>query len=1151
MFYRTSMSLASVLAAAALPLKAAAPVFPDAPGGNDFPTTFPCGKTLVIPLVADDPDGDSLSYTVTSSSPLVMARVRSGNFHYKVHVHSDNNGQNVPVDGDMEFQLFRNATPETAAFIAGYAQSGYYDDVLFHRVIPNFVIQGGDKAGTGGGPSPYTIRHEFRPELIYTGRGQLAMANSGGGYQQTFPNNGNFRYHTGSFNATNGSQFFVTLGQPRHLDFKHTLFGQLVRGFPTLDQISGVKTNADGTVGTSDDDRPATPVKMTTHSVTASRTDAVLLLSAKTTGQATVTVTARDPGGAVATKSFVVNVVVDDTNDPPMLLPFEPAVAPVGGFPNLRIQSFDLEHDAISTRFPVQDVFSSSSIIYAGVNGANLGAVAPPSAGAWDVTFGVSGLNDPLLDVDPFSASRFEKLEIGLGDKALIAQPRTIEAEAGASTGSVVLATFRHGSAAAAPSDYIALVKWGDGTDPQSTGGTAPITIVRSATEPGAFEVRGQHTYARPGVYPVHVTLDAPLGATDTARGWAAVSPQGAVLRAAGEEIAVRGAVFARRPVAYFRDSTPGARPRDYSIVIDWGDGQRTPGSVRQVAADRFAVFGTHRYLDAESFSTAIHIRREGSNEEAIAWGRIEMTGFRGPEHLPPFSKANITSLWSEAPTKIYRGAATDLVGTLFLINGGDKETGKWKLRFWISNDNTLDPTIDKRVKVGPLARQLPEIALNSLPPGGGGNLGLKPFQGGDFTLRLPAGETGAGKYVIAELVYSDPITDHMKVPKIVPFGPLTGILTRKPANFSIREDGANNQGTTTFFVKLDTLPTSNVTIPLDITMNGAVNTSRAVLDKQELVFTPANGTTEQAVTVTAKDDGLQNSTNTLVVRLKPATSTDPRFSGMDATDLNLPIADFPRNVVVTPTSLTVKEGSTVKTFTVRLQSQPDAAVVVPLEIVDANGNPNTSRATLDKAMLNFSTTNGTTAQTVTVTAVNDELDNGDANFTIRVKPALSSSSSDESYNGRDGADIALVVQDNDTIGVQVSATSLPLQEAGAAVTFTVRLQTRPTSEVTIPLEVVNANGDPDQSRMTINVSQLVFTPDNATTAQTITITPINDADVNGTGTFKIRLSPAVEADQNAADYHGVNGDDVTVTITDDESAAAPAAQMEADGGQI
>ena len=382
MTHRSTLIFAGVFAFSTLASKAADPTF-QAPITNGVATSFPCGKTLVIPLVADDADGDPLSLTVTTSNPNFMARVRTGNFHYKMHVHTDDDGSvsgtPTPYDGDMEFQLFRHATPETAAFIAGFAQSGYYDNVKFHRIIPDFVIQGGDPAGTGSGNAPYSIRHEFRPELIYTGRGQLAMANSEGGYHQEFNNNGNFQYRTGTFTPTNGSQFFVTLAQPRHLDFKHTLFGQLVRGFNTLDKVESVSIDEDGpdnTAGTGDDNRPFTPVVMTQHTVTASKTDGILLISATKTGTATLTITARDPNGGTATQTISVTSVVDTINDPPMLLPFEPQVIPVGGIPNIRINAFDLEHDAISSRFPVQDIFDSGNIIYAGVNERNLGAVA-------------------------------------------------------------------------------------------------------------------------------------------------------------------------------------------------------------------------------------------------------------------------------------------------------------------------------------------------------------------------------------------------------------------------------------------------------------------------------------------------------------------------------------------------------------------------------------------------------------------------------------------------------------------------------------------------------------------------------------------------------------------------------------------------------
>jgi cyclophilin family peptidyl-prolyl cis-trans isomerase len=1144
MTHRSTLFLAGVFAVSSLASKAADPTFPIL---IETPTAFPCGKTLVIPLVADDADGDPLSFTVTSSNPQFMARVRTGNFHYKMHVHTDDDGSVVgtptPYDGDMEFQLFRNATPETAAFIAGFAQSGYYDNVKIHRIIPDFIIQGGDPAGTGGGDSPYTIRHEFRPHLIYTGRGQLAMANSQGGYDQEFKNNGNFQYRTGTFTPTNGSQFFVTLGQPRHLDFKHTLFGQLVRGFSTLDKVESVSVDEDGpdnTAGNGDDDRPFTPVLMTQHAVTASKTDGVLLVSATTTGAAILTVTARDPQGGTVQRTIPVASVVDTINDPPMLLPFEPQVVPAGGIPNIRINAFDLEHDAISSRFPVQNIFDSGNIIYAGVNPGNLRAVSRPTPGFWDITIGVAGLNDPLLDIDPFSASRFEMLEVGVGDKVVMATPRTVEATAATETPTMVLASFRHGSAGASPDDFIVDVNWGDRSVPQNNqGSSAPITVVRSATEPGTFEVRAKHTYPRPGLYPLHVTIDGPMGSTDTARGWGVVSATDAVLRATGEDIKFRGATFSGRPVAYFRDNTPGAKPTNYTVFVDWGDGQRTPGTVRQVAQDRFAVFGTHRYQDAETFSVAVHIRRTGPDAETVAWSTITATGFEGPQYQPPFSKANITALWSEDPHKIYRKISStvtvaDINATLFLLNGGDKPTGKWKLKFWLSPNNTLDPT-DTLLKVGPLNKLLSEIKLGSLAPGAGGNLGLVKFQGGDFTIRLPGLETGAGKYVIAQIDYSDPITDKMKVAKTIPFGPLTGILV-SPTSVSLREDAVDNGHKKKFRVKLDTAPTANVTIPLDITQNGVVNTTRATLDKAELVFTPTNWNIEQEVEVTALDDLIQNSSNSLTIRLKAATSTDLRFNDMNGRDVGLGISDNPRNVVVTPLTLTAKEGNAAQTFMVKLQTAPSADVTVPLDIVNAEGNPDTTRATLDKVQLIFTPANGTTEQTVTVSAVNDDVVNGNGTYKIRVKPAQSAGGATGTYHNRDGADIALTVQDNDVPGISVTPTAITAVEGGTAVTFLVKLDTQPSAEVTIPLELVDTNGTPDASRATLDVSQLVFTTENGTTSQTVTITAIDDALVNGNAAFKILLKPAISADGNTNSYHNRDGEDVNLTVQDNDT---------------
>ena len=895
--------------------QAAAPTFPPHPDATDTPTTFPCGKTLVVPIAADDVDGDALTYSVVSSSPNVIARVKTGNPHVKMHIHTDNDGSGSAYDGDMEFQLYRDATPDTASFLAGYAESGFYDNVIFHRIIPGFVIQGGDPAGTGSGITPgnvnlnlnYSLPHEFRPELIFSGRGQLAMANSAGGYSRSFPINGNTRYLTASFTPTNGTQFFITLDPLRafgpskvNLDYKHTVFGQLIRGFDVMAKVAAVPT--------SPSDKPDVAVKMTTLSVAPSKTDAVLLLSATAPGTSTVTVKVKDPAGNEATRTINVTVEDDTVNDPPILGAIAPTVMPVGGVPSFSLKPLDLESDVISTRFPLRDINATGTkneFIYAGVSAKNLQATARPAAGAWDVSFSVTQFNDPLLNSTPSniaSVSRYQLLEVGVGDKAILPTPRTLEATAGMTTGTQTLATFRHGSAAAVPADFIAVVNWGDGSNRQSSSGANPsITIVRSTTQSGAFEVQGAHTYARVGVYPLQVIVDGPNGATKTARCSAVVHAPGATLTAVGQNIEFTGALFAGKPLAFFNDTTPGAKAADFSVTVDWGDGERGNGVVRQVGAGRFGVFGTHRYLDATTYAVAVHIHRTSPAADEIAWATVKTGGFTGPVHFPPFAKANITSVWSETPVKSYFVVSptrtdTDITGTLFIQNGGQKTTGKWKLKFWLSTDAILDTTganADTPLKFGPLFKPFTELPLNPLRTGEGGNLPIKKSpNGGDLTLRLPVGESGTGKFLITQLDYNDPLTDHMAVPKTVVFGPLNGIVV-SPTSLRVKEGTTNNtQQTATFSVQLDTPPTQTVTIPIEIqNSSGLPNSSRATLNFSQVVFN-AGDTAAKTVTVTAVDDATRNGTGNFTIVLKPATSTDTRFNNMNGADITLQVED-------------------------------------------------------------------------------------------------------------------------------------------------------------------------------------------------------------------------------------------------------------------
>jgi peptidyl-prolyl cis-trans isomerase B (cyclophilin B) len=135
--------------------------------------------------------------------------------------------------GTIEIEFFDDDAPNTVANFRKLASEGFYDGIIFHRVIPDFMIQGGCPEGTGTGGPGYTFEDEFNDHKVV--RGALAMANAG-------PN-------------TNGSQFFiVTTAAAPWLDGKHTVFGQVTEGMETVDAIEALPTDRR--------DRPVEPAKI-------------------------------------------------------------------------------------------------------------------------------------------------------------------------------------------------------------------------------------------------------------------------------------------------------------------------------------------------------------------------------------------------------------------------------------------------------------------------------------------------------------------------------------------------------------------------------------------------------------------------------------------------------------------------------------------------------------------------------------------------------------------------------------------------------------------------------------------------------------------------------------------------------------------------
>ncbi len=145
----------------------------------------------------------------------------------------------VTPQGKIVVELYSDKAPKTVANFTKLAKQGFYNNVIFHRVIPGFMVQGGDPTGTGTGGPGYTFEDEIAPDLKHDVPGILSMANAG-------PN-------------TNGSQFFITLVPTPWLNGKHAIFGHVIEGQSVVDAIAAAPRNAQ--------DRPLTDIPMTSVTI--------------------------------------------------------------------------------------------------------------------------------------------------------------------------------------------------------------------------------------------------------------------------------------------------------------------------------------------------------------------------------------------------------------------------------------------------------------------------------------------------------------------------------------------------------------------------------------------------------------------------------------------------------------------------------------------------------------------------------------------------------------------------------------------------------------------------------------------------------------------------------------------------------------------
>lgn len=300
------------------------PIFdPAVPGlaniSNDKPTYLPV-------TVTNTPAG-AVTTTVTSNNAGVKAEVVQGGRSIRFDVTgTDKDG--VPFSGSMTIRLFETAAPQTAQRLIDLVNSGFYANKLFHRIIDNFVIQGGSPNGDGQGGSPLPdLPDEYNKDFTFSSYGVVAMANAG--------------------DDNNDSQFFITdidqplASRPQNLNFNHTIVGLLTDGFDTFQKV--ITTRVSGST-------PTNPVTIVGAAVFTDTENAVVKLTPQNgfTGTAGVTVTARD-GSGPTTQTLTVTSVADGVDSKPFITTPVPDQTTTAGKPvSFDVPTTDADGDPVT-----------------------------------------------------------------------------------------------------------------------------------------------------------------------------------------------------------------------------------------------------------------------------------------------------------------------------------------------------------------------------------------------------------------------------------------------------------------------------------------------------------------------------------------------------------------------------------------------------------------------------------------------------------------------------------------------------------------------------------------------------------------------------------------------------------------------------------
>lgn len=336
--------------------------------------------------------------------------------------------------------------------------------------------------------------------------------------------------------------------------------------------------------------------------------------------------------------------------------------------------------------------------------------------------------------------------------------------------------------------------------------------------------------------------------------------------------------------------------------------------------------------------------------------------------------------------------------------------------------------------------------------------------------------------------------------------------IVRPSTGLATHENGQQ----ASFTVRLNTRPTANVTVGIS-----SSDTSEVTVSPAELTFTPDNWRSPSSVVVTGVDDSDPDGNQTFTIVTSPSASGDARFNGVDAADvtgINVD-DDTPGVSVIADPALEVAENGGQATFYVVLNKQPSEDVTVPV----SSSNPD--KATAGPDSLVFTQANWSAPHTVTVTGVNNTIKDG----TVPVNVVLgAATSADAGYAGIDPTDVTVSVVDDDGPGLTiVEADNFTTTETGGQTTFTVRLNSRPAADVTVPLLSTNT------AEIMVSPAGLTFTADDWNSPHSVTLTGVNDVLLDGDQAVDIRIGPTTSSDP---EYLSLTQLTVTATNADDDA---------------